>query len=298
MPKIPFILASFFILLLSKQIFATDDGLIPFYKKVVETLADDNMQGRAVSSVYEDKSAHYILKQFSSFDLAKPALQYFEFANPDNGGLQTSKNVYCYIDNKASKTILIGAHYDHIGLGETRSLSFNKKGQVHNGADDNASGVALMLGLYVSLRQWENKNYNYVFVAYSAHEIGLFGSAAFKQFSLGKFKPVTLALNFDMVGRFDPKEKVVTVYGNKTLSGYNDFFSRENAYFRISTEENDKVFETDAGIYAKASIFALSLTTGIHDDYHKVSDDVEYINYKGIELIQQMVESFLTDLTI
>ena len=104
-----------------------EKAMVSLYKNIIETLAADNMQGRAVSSTFESKAADYIQKQFAKVTVAKPIIQDFQFTNPDTKVLQDSKNVYCYINNKAKHSILIGAHYDHIGLGETKSLSYNKK---------------------------------------------------------------------------------------------------------------------------------------------------------------------------
>lgn len=272
--------------------------LLSLYKNVIETLADDNMQGRAVSSKYETEAADFIFGQFAGSKLGKPVIQEFEFLNPETKQQQLSKNVYCYVNNNASQTILIGAHYDHIGLGEIKSLSLSKKGQVHNGADDNASGVALMIGLMNQYQMWALKQYNYIFVAYSAHEIGLYGSKDFKDYIALKVKPLALVLNFDMVGRLDENEKIVAIYGYNSISARNSFFSQKIENLNIRTDENDMVYLTDASIFAKSNIPSLSFTTGTHDDYHKVTDDAKYINYKGIYTIQKAIEGFLKTISI
>ena len=268
------------------------------YKNIIETLASDSMQGRAVSSSFETKAADFIQKQFAKEKLATPYIQDFQFTNPDTKELQDSKNVYCYIDNKAKHSILIGAHYDHLGLGEIKSLSFNKKGAVHNGADDNASGVALMMGLLNRYNAWSSKKYNYIFVAYSAHEIGLFGSRNFQNYISSKVSPLALVINFDMVGRLDPREKILAIYGHNSIANESSFFAQKMENLNIRTDENDMVNITDAGVFAAAHIPALSFTTGTHDDYHKVSDDAQYINYEGMVQIANLLESFLKTISI
>ncbi len=275
------------------EISARESSLKPFYKKVIEILASDSLQGREVSTIYEDKAADYITDQFENFRSFKTHRQYFQFTNPENGRMLLSKNIYCYIDHHASKTILISAHYDHIGLGGSKSLSYHNQGQVHHGADDNASGVALMLGLAKNFKHWRNKKYNYLFVAYSAHEVGLFGSSSFKKFAEKQFKHIILVMNFDMVGRLDSKERILSVYGYSSLAKKDDFFRQTPKNIKYSIDENDKVIQTDAGTFASSGVYALSFTTGIHEDYHKISDEARYINLDGIEVIQHLLEQFL-----
>ncbi len=275
-----------------------EKAMVSLYENIIETLAADSMQGRAVSSEFESKAANYIQKQFANVSIAKPIIQEFQFTNPDTKELQVSKNVYCYINNKAKHSILIGAHYDHLGLGEIKSLSFNKKGEVHNGADDNASGVALMIGLLNRYGAWSTKRYNYIFVAYSAHEIGLFGSKNFQKYISNKVSPLALVINFDMVGRLDPREKILAIYGHNSIEKASSFFTQKMENLNIRTDENDMVQITDAGGFAAAQIPALSFTTGTHDDYHKVSDDAQYINYAGMVQIGNLLESFLKTINI
>jgi hypothetical protein len=114
-----------------------------YFKEIVSVLSNDSLYGRATSTIYEDKSANFISKKFKEFKRFKPKFQQFEYSRKDSTTIKTSRNIYCYINNNAKTTILIGAHYDHLGMGEGISRSYSKKG-IHNGADDNASGVALL----------------------------------------------------------------------------------------------------------------------------------------------------------
>jgi Zn-dependent M28 family amino/carboxypeptidase len=274
-------------------------SLTDFYKQIIEKLAADDMQGRGVSTPFETRAAEFILKHFSVAPQGESGLQDFTYSDPESGELKASKNVYCFVNNQAGKTIVIGAHYDHLGLGSNKSLSYSKQGQVHNGADDNASGIALMMGLYQHYTHYRSLKYNFLFVAYSAHEIGLYGSAAFRTFIESKYPPAVLVLNFDMVGRLDAREKIVAVYGYKSLAKYSRYFDTlGHKALNIRTDENEMIYQTDAGNFAKAGIAALSFTTGIHDDYHKVSDDAKYIDYTGIESIQYVLEGFLKTIEI
>jgi aminopeptidase-like protein len=260
-----------------------------YYKEIVSVLANDSLHGRATSTIYEDKSANYICKKFKELKRFNPKFQIFSYSRKDSVTIKTSKNIYCYIDNKANTTILFGAHYDHLGMGEGISRTYNKKG-IHNGADDNASGVALLLGFAKKFKNWENKKYNYLFVSYSAHEIGLFGSAAFSKFAKENFKPIALALNFDMVGRLDNDRKVFNIYGIQTLSeGQNQKMNLVPFDGNLMTNFSDKIYECDLKTFAENGIPSLSFTTGIHSDYHKITDDEEFINYNGMVQIEKYI---------
>lgn len=266
---------------------------INYYQSIVKMLANDSMMGREVSSIYEDKAAKFIVNEFKKNKNFKPVIQPFNYISPDSLKEKKSKNVYCFINNHADSTVLIGAHYEHIGLGGKLSYSLNKKNEIHNGADDNASGVALMLGLARSFRQWQNKKYNYIFVAYSAHEIGLYGSAAFYAFVEDKFPSICNVINFDMVGRMDEKAPVINVYGlgnaNSKTKQYLDSLSSLTR--KVYTENGTKINDTDCRAFVNHNIKCLSFTTGTHNDYHKTSDDEDKINYYGIFQMQQLVEN-------
>jgi Zn-dependent M28 family amino/carboxypeptidase len=268
-----------------------------YYKEIITVLANDSLQGRTTSTIYEDKSANFISKKFKEIKRFKPNSQQFNYSRKDNTTIKTSRNIYCYIDNKAKTTILIGAHYDHLGMGEGISRSYNKKG-IHNGADDNASGVALLLGLAKKFNTWENKKYNYLFVCYSAHEIGLFGSASFSKFAKENFKPITLALNFDMVGRLDNDRKVVNVYGIQTLTETQSQKIDLVAFDGIvTTNYSDTIYECDLKTFAENGIPCLSFTTGVHSDYHAITDDEEFINYNGMIQIEKYVLDLISKIT-
>ncbi len=256
-------------------------------------LASDSMAGRPSSSIYEEKAAQYISRQFSLQSL-KPKFQVFKYQPKDSVHCSKSKNVFCFINNRSDSTIIIGAHYDHLGLGGSLSMNMGKKG-IHNGADDNASGIALLLGLVKTYPQWKNTNYNYVFVAYSAHEIGLFGSENFSKTAVKKYKKISLVINFDMVGRMNPELKWLKLYGTSTLKNKKSFFDIEKFGLHYRFENDIMLSQLDTKSFVEKQIPCLSISTGIHDDYHKMSDDEVKINYQGILLIQQLLEEFLKD---
>jgi Zn-dependent M28 family amino/carboxypeptidase len=250
------------------------------------------MQGRPASSIYEEQAARFIYLTFKKTAGIKPSYHFFSFTGTDSTHNNRSRNIYCFINHQADSTILIGAHYDHIGLGGMLSRSFLKT-EVHNGADDNASGVALMLGLAVHRQAWMSHRYNYVFVAYSAHEIGLFGSRAFAKLALSRFKTIALVINFDMVGRMSNTLPRLKITGANTLPTGSEGFASSFFNMQYRLEADSLLNQADTRPFYRKGIPCLTLSTGLHDDYHAVTDDEKKINYAGIAHIQAWVERFL-----
>ena len=162
-------------------------------KTDVAFLASDELEGRQTGTEGEKKAAVYISKRFKELELEPKGtqnyLQPFTFkpkTNPHdqvkfdvNGdGTITGNNVVGYINNRAKNTVIIGAHYDHLGFGGEGSLYRDSIKAIHNGADDNASGVAILLNLAAKLKDKNTKN-NYLFMAFSGEEMGLLGSNYF-----------------------------------------------------------------------------------------------------------------------
>ena len=156
-------------------------------------LSSDSLEGRETGKKGEKIAAEYIKKRFVEFGLdpagSSDYYQNFNFKNNTNPHEEkkftteeadssiTATNVIGYINNNAKNTIVIGAHYDHLGYGNENSLHRSEKSKIHNGADDNASGVSLMLDLAAKLK--DNINNNYLFIAFSGEELGLLGSNFF-----------------------------------------------------------------------------------------------------------------------
>ena len=268
---------------------------INYYKKVIGFLASDSLKGREVSSIYERKAAEFIVNELKQIKLFKPKYHDFIYQTSDTATARTTSNIYCYLDNKADSTIVISAHYEHIGMGGKLSLAFGKKNQIHNGADDNASGVALALGLAKTYSKWKSKSVNYVFVFYSAHEIGLYGSKAFYNLCKLKFKPICAVLNFDMVGRLDLKySPMFTLYGERTIpANVKSDLKALGLKVKLDFDRTSSVNLTDCRVFVENNVPSLSITTGTHNEYHKPNDDIEYIKWDGIYYIQMFLEQYL-----
>ena len=117
-----------------------------------------------------------------------------------------------YIDNRAATTVILGAHYDHLGYGEDgNSMIRTGEKNIHNGADDNASGTAALIELARKLKTSKATNNNYLFIAFSGEELGLFGSKYFTENPTIDLKTVNYMINMDMVGRLNDSSKVLTI---------------------------------------------------------------------------------------
>lgn len=270
-----------------------DSTELTYMKGVVYALAHDSMKGRSAGSIQEGMAADFLIREINAQEQGVAKIQRFVYALEGSRNRVSSQNVFCFIDHHAASTILLGAHFDHIGLGERHSLSYNKRGHVHNGADDNASGVAILLALYKSIASWGNKEFNYLFVWYSAHEDGLYGSQAFKPLASSGFGELSLVINFDMVGRLDPHMNLLTMYGCESLGDKQSFLRSRPGPLQTICDQEVSVFQTDAGAFARDSIPSISFTTGTHDDYHKVTDDSDTLNYEGMLLILEYLQFFL-----
>ncbi len=279
-------------------------------KEDVSVLANDSLNGRKTGSTDEKKAAEYIAKRFEDLGLqAKGTDGYFqkftfkasknphqeaEFTSENNDSTETGENVIGYIDNKAENTVVIGAHYDHLGMGGEGSL-YREGEAIHNGADDNASGVAMMLHLADSLQKKDSpKNNNYLFIAFSGEEEGLLGSNYFVKNPTIDTKKVTYMLNMDMVGRLN-SENTLAVYGVGTSPILKQTVNANAGDLNIAENESG-VGPSDHTSFYLADIPVLHFFTGQHEDYHKPSDDTEKVNFEGMEIVSNYIFSIIKDL--
>lgn len=200
----------------------------------------------------------------------------------------TGHNVLGYIDNKAPYTIVIGAHYDHLGYGDEDHSLYRGEPAVHNGADDNASGTSALIELARFLKKSKWKNNNYLFMAFSGEELGLLGSGFFTKSELfGKYQ-FNYMLNMDMVGRLDT-DKVMIVNGTGTSPVWNALLPEiQVGGIRIKTTEGG-IGPSDQTSFYLRDVPVLHFFSGTHADYHKPSDDAEKINYKGMQDISDYI---------
>jgi aminopeptidase YwaD len=185
------------------------------------------------------------------------------------------------------KQIIIGAHMDHLGWGTSSSLAPGAH-EVHNGADDNASGIAVILGLAEALAQLpaEQRSHDLVFVAFGAEEMGLLGSAHLVESMSVEAKASTLAMiNFDMVGRL--RDQSLVVNGTGTASEWPALLEPLAGALKLQSVA-DGWGPSDHSSFYGEGMPVLHLFTGSHEDYHKPSDDLPTINVEGVVAVGEL----------
>lgn len=208
---------------------------------------------------------------------------------------RTAHNVAAFIDNGAPTTIVIGAHYDHLGYGEDgNSMNRNVEPVIHNGADDNASGTAGMIELARLLKEKKYKKNNYLFLAFSAEELGLNGSKYFTENPTIALDKVSFMINMDMIGRLNDSSKVLTVGGYGTSPWWGSLFQEQSPkkYFTVKFDSSGTGPSDHTSFYRK-DIPVLFFFTGLHGDYHRPTDDADKINYTGATRIVQYISGLI-----
>ncbi|HXH17617.1 MAG TPA: M20/M25/M40 family metallo-hydrolase [Chitinophagales bacterium] len=251
-----------------------------------DALLNKNIRPCGIPVVFLDKQRYAYYKGFKKL--------YAELTVELIDVVDTGNNVAGMIDNNAATTIVIGAHYDHLGYGEEGSLYRGEKA-IHNGADDNASGVALLIELARKLKSSDLKNNNYVFAAFSGEELGLYGSKKFVEQFGEHTRKINYMLNFDMVGRLNPVERNLQVNGYGTSPSWKILQKIPADSIRIKTSDSGTGPSDHTSFYLK-DIPVLHFFTGAHDDYHKPSDDAERVNYSGIASILNLTYALIDSL--
>jgi len=272
-----------------------------YYKYIVSILASDSMKGRLCGTKEEKASAEFILSEMKKTgckSLKNTFIFPFQYKSPDSVSVILSNgNVIGRINTKSKNSIVISAHYDHIGLGQFHSRVPFSHG-IHNGADDNASGVALML----SLSEWCNKNknklkYDVIFAAFSGEEDGLYGSESFINSNLLDTSKIICCINFDMVGRMDIQRPMIRIDGALDFNGWNLILPSDSADgFIVQRSKNEIISGADHCTFLDKHIPAILITTGLHSEYHTPNDDIELINFKGLTLLANYIKELLMNL--
>lgn len=271
-------------------------------KADVVYLSADYLEGREAGTAGEKLAAEYIAWRFAQIGLqprGHAGSWYHEFdfnfnTNPhaQGGEARTGRNVVGFIDNGAPTTVVIGAHYDHLGYGAFGSL-YTGEPAIHNGADDNASGVAAMLRIAEHLKQsGAAKSNNYLFLAFSAEELGLVGSKKWVNDPTLDLGGINYMFNLDMVGRLN-EEKSLLITGTGTSPSWATALAGlQVAGIQIKTSESG-VGPSDHTSFYLQNMPVLSFFTGQHSDYHKPVDDAHLINYEGIYGITQLAVAII-----
>jgi hypothetical protein len=264
----------------------------------VRYLADDALEGRLSGSAAERCAGDYIAAEFRRLGL-KPAGDSESFfqevalvstVSPHTPG-GTSRNVVALLEGTdpvlRREAVVIGAHYDHLGHGELFSLAPDLRGAIHNGADDNASGVGALLAIAEALTRGSRPARSLVFVAFTGEEFGLLGSAHFTEHPAVPLAQTRAMLNFDMVGRLgsDP----LLVYGVETATEWREIIRAANQTEPIEIAKHGDGFgPSDHTSFYLRDIPVLHFFTNVHADYHRPSDSWEKIDIEGLERISTL----------
>ena len=185
------------------------------------------------------------------------------------------------------ENIVIGAHYDHLGLGHFGVRDRNAAGTIHPGADDNASGTAVLLDLARRISQLPVKPArSIIFVAFSAEELGLHGSRHFVD-RTGSIASTKAMINLDMVGRL--RSSRVTVFGTRSGQDFSRIVTAAAVQLGLNVSESDDVGRSDHLSFYNKKIPVLHFFTGTHEDYHRSSDTPEKLNYEGMAKVSDLV---------
>jgi hypothetical protein len=267
-------------------------------KKHIEFLASDKLEGRGTGSKGEKKAAKYIAKQFKKIGLNGAGTEggylykysFIKKTDPHGGEDQNqapieTQNVVGYLDNGAEFTIVIGGHYDHLGLGrDHNSLDANPENKIHNGADDNASGTAGVIELArYFVNNGKKEPFNFLFMCFSGEELGLVGSKKFTENPSFPLEKVNYMINMDMIGRYS-SDKGLIVQGVGTSPLWIKMLSYIPTDIKI-VQDSSGIGPSDYTSFYLKKLPVLGFFTGGHSDYHKPSDDADKINYEGEKLV-------------
>ncbi|MGH7139567.1 MAG: M20/M25/M40 family metallo-hydrolase [Pirellulales bacterium] len=264
-------------------------------RRHAERLADDTLEGREAGSRGGQAAGHYLGREFQRHGLAggATATSYFQ-----TFGAQY-RNILGLLEGSdaqlKNEVILVGAHYDHVGYGNAQN-SYGPTGYIHNGADDNASGVAGLLEIVEAFSQLENRpKRSVVFALWDGEEKGLLGSEHWAVHPTVRLERIKLAINLDMIGRLGNNR--IETYGIRSAYGIRRFLSLSNAAtdlaFDFSWTMRD---DSDHYSFYKRNVPVLMFHTGLHSDYHRPSDDVEKLDFAGMERITRMLFNLVREL--
>ncbi len=272
-------------------------------QKHISYLASDELKGRETGTPEETIAANYIADQFRSYglDAAGAGATYFqEFTvnmsvldNPHasdsdtTGEKRLSKNVVALLQGTgdSEELIIIGAHYDHLGMGEFGSLSSGDP-RIHNGADDNASGTAGLLELAEYFAN-DRPETDLLFLAFSGEEMGLLGSQHFVDDPTVKLDSALAMINMDMIGRMNNER--LMIFGVATTEEWETILTEANTDSLDLDLVPDGTGASDHTSFYYKNIPVLHYFTDTHADYHRPSDDTEWINAEGQALLLQHV---------
>lgn len=260
----------------------------------VTFLASDTLEGREAGSSGGRAAAQYLVERLADLGL-EPAGDGERYTQ-DFG--YSYRNVLALLagadPDLADQSILIGAHFDHVGYAR-RGNAYGPAGYIHNGADDNASGTAALLELAAALASADPPPARSILFAFwDAEELNLDGSEHWCRHPTRPLAGLRLVINVDMVGRLADEQ--VYIHGARTADGLRTMLARANAETAFTLDFNNAhVRDSDHYPFFRKRIPYLMIDTGKHADYHRPTDDVERLNLDGLERMTRMLLALTTD---
>jgi hypothetical protein len=272
-------------LLLAKETITSEEQV-----EMLTYLASDELEGRSSGEKGNQLAAEYIAKEFEEYGLIKGmGNSYFqEFEVTYKGEKITTSNVVGYFKGNdttlKNEVIVVGAHFDHIGLGYYGTQKVENRGKIHNGADDNASGTVGLLEIADAISRIKDKiNRTIVFIAFSAEEMGLCGSQYYVNNPIFPLKNTIFMFNFDMIGWLKGKDFVYSIDTKSSLIKTIMRKVDDNYPFKIRFV---MIWGgSDHYPFYQENIPTSFLNTDLHKVYQTPDDDGELIDFDGLKLI-------------
>ena len=273
----------------------------------IRFLSDDRLRGRMTGSPGADSAASYLARRFSQVGLQPAAGGWFQSftvgrdapaARQTPTGALIGKNVIGILPGRdpvlRNQIVILGAHYDHLGLGGFGSLDPDSTGIVHNGADDNASGAAALIQVAARLATARPAR-TVVFIAFSGEELGLLGSAFYVKQPIYPLASTLAMVNLDMVGRL--RNGRLIVYGARSAKEFPALLDSLNWYAGFDLKaQGDGYGPSDQSSFYAAKRPVLHLFTDLHEDYHRTTDDWQKVNYDGLKRVADFSLGLVTAL--
>ena len=273
----------------------------------IRYLSDDALQGRMTGSSGADSAGAYLARRFEQVGLQPAAGGWFQsftvakeapVAQSARVGGLVGRNVIGLLPgddpNLRNETVIVGAHYDHLGLGGFGSLDPDSTGKVHNGADDNASGSAMLIQIAQHLAQSRPAR-TVLFIAFSGEELGLLGSAYYVKHPIYPLTSTIAMVNLDMVGRL--RDRRLIVYGARTAKEFPALLDSLNWHFGFDLKaRGDGYGPSDQSSFYAAGRPVLHVFTDLHEDYHRTTDDWQKIDTAGFRKVADFTTGVVTAL--
>lgn len=243
------------------------------------------IQRAAIPVMYADTTYEFVTQfRYASYDYRIHSIE------------GTGTNVVARTPGKKKAPLIVGAHYDHIGRGELGGSRSKTEG-IHYGADDNASGTALIMEIAASLKAKKIKKHTVYVVAFSGEELGLIGSGKFVEYMGSELDNARAMFNFDMVGRLKPEDPKLLLGGTGTCLTWNDLLNSVEDSSKLKIERNPSgTGASDHTNFYYRKIPVLSFFTGLHNEYHTPQDVDSLIHYDGMELVFDYAMSLIQTL--